>query len=89
MGVLLAYKGKGFVAHCTAWTCFSRVMSGKASNEMRRMSTPISETACGEPLHPQIIKELRWRVDARHEQMIPGSGAGDIQQVPFGVIDFF
>jgi hypothetical protein len=42
-----------------------------------------------EPSHPQIIKELRWRVDARHEQMTPRTGVGDVQQVPFGIIDLF
>jgi len=28
----------------------------------------------GEPSRPQIIKERRCRVDARHEQMIPRAG---------------
>lgn len=40
-------------------------------------------------LHPQIVKELRCRIHARHEQMVPRTGARDIKQVPFGVVDFF
>ena len=39
--------------------------------------------------HPQIIKELRGGFDARHEQVIPCAGAGDVQQVAFRVVDFF
>ena len=42
-----------------------------------------------DPSHLQIIQELRCRVDARHQQMIPRPGAGDIQQVAFRVIDLF
>jgi hypothetical protein len=42
-----------------------------------------------EPSHPQVTKECRWRVDARHQQMIPRTGAGDVKQVPFRVVDLF
>jgi hypothetical protein len=42
-----------------------------------------------EPSHPQIIQELRCRVDARHEQVIPRPGARDVQQVTFRVVDLF
>jgi hypothetical protein len=37
----------------------------------------------------QIGKELRSRIDAGYEQMISGSGAGDIEQGALGVVDFF
>jgi hypothetical protein len=40
-------------------------------------------------LHPQIIKELRCRVDARQEQMIASAGASDVEQVALVVVDFF
>jgi hypothetical protein len=40
----------------------------------------------GEPSRPQIIEELRWRVDTRHQQMIPGTDARDVQQVAFRVV---
>src|SRR6266568_489215 len=41
------------------------------------------------PSQPQIIKELRWWIDARHEQMIPRTGTGDVQHVAFRVVDLF
>jgi hypothetical protein len=42
-----------------------------------------------EPSHPQSIKEIRWRVDARDEQMIPRMGPRYVQQVAFRVVDLF
>jgi len=35
----------------------------------------------------QVIKEFGCRHYARDKQMISGAGAGDIEQVAFGVID--
>jgi hypothetical protein len=35
-----------------------------------------------------VIQEFRYRVDAGNQQMIPGAGAGDIEQVALGVINF-
>jgi hypothetical protein len=43
----------------------------------------------GDPLHPQIIQEFRWGVNARDEQMIPRPSAGDVQQVAFRVVGLF
>ena len=34
----------------------------------------------------QIVQELRSRRDARHQQPVPRSRAGDIEQVPLGVL---
>jgi hypothetical protein len=36
----------------------------------------------------QIVEKLGRRLDAGDEQMIPRSGAGDIEQVALGVVDF-
>lgn len=38
---------------------------------------------------PQIVQELRRRLDSCHQQMIAGAGAGDVMQVPLAVVDFF
>ena len=38
---------------------------------------------------PQIIQEFRGRIDTRYQQVIPCTSAGDVQQVPFGVVDLF
>ena len=38
---------------------------------------------------PHIIQEFRRRIDARHQQMIARPCAGDIQQMPFRVVDLF
>jgi CheY-like chemotaxis protein len=37
----------------------------------------------------QIVQELRRRIDAGHEQMVSGTGAGDIKEMPLGLVDFF
>ena len=39
-------------------------------------------------LRQQIIQKLRYRCDTGYEEMIPRPGAGDIEQVALGVIDF-
>jgi len=39
------------------------------------------------PIHPHVFKKLRPRGQTRHQQMIPRAGAGNVQQVAFGVID--
>ncbi|MEK7836120.1 MAG: hypothetical protein AAB298_08230, partial [Pseudomonadota bacterium] len=36
----------------------------------------------------QIIEKFRRRFRAGHEQVIACAGAGDVQQVAFGVVDF-
>ena len=41
------------------------------------------------PSHPQIIEKFRCRFDARDQQMIPRAGARNVEQVAFGVVDFF
>ena len=38
---------------------------------------------------PQIIQEFRGRIDARYQQMIPCTSAGNVEQVAFGVVDLF
>ena len=38
--------------------------------------------------HTEIVKELRRGFHARHEQMISRTGAGDVEQMAFGVVDF-
>jgi hypothetical protein len=37
----------------------------------------------------QIDEELGCRIDAGHQQIVAGSGAGDIEQVALGVVDLF
>lgn len=37
--------------------------------------------------NPQILQEFRRRLDAAHEQIVPGARAGDVEQVPLGVVD--
>jgi len=39
------------------------------------------------PSAPQVVEKLRRRVEAGDEQGVAGAGAGDIQQVAFGVVD--
>ena len=36
----------------------------------------------------EVVQEFRCRIDPGNQQMIPGAGAGDIEQVALGVIDF-
>jgi hypothetical protein len=38
---------------------------------------------------PQIIQKLRCGRDAGDKQMIPRAGAGNVEQVAFGVVDLF
>lgn len=40
------------------------------------------------PLHIQIVQKLRCRFNATHQQLFPGASAGDIEQMPFGIINF-
>ena len=40
-------------------------------------------------LLPQIIQKLRCGRDTGDEQMIPRTGARDVEQVAFGVVDLF
>ena len=40
------------------------------------------------PSTSQIIQKLRCWSDACHEQMIAGAGAGYVEQVALGVVDF-
>jgi hypothetical protein len=37
----------------------------------------------------QIVQELRRPIDAGHTQMVAGTGAGHIEQMPLGLVDFF
>ena len=36
---------------------------------------------------PEIVQELRRRLDARDQQVVARAGAGDVEQVPLGVVD--
>jgi hypothetical protein len=36
----------------------------------------------------EIVQKLGYRGDPANQQMIAGTGTGDVEQVPFGVIDF-
>ena len=38
---------------------------------------------------PKVIQELRPRLNTAHQQEVSCSGARDIEQVPFGVVDLF
>ena len=50
--------------------------------------TPLKQ-AWGSPTALRdIVQELGNRLDASDQQMIPSAGARDVQQVPFGVVDF-
>jgi len=40
-------------------------------------------------LASHVIQELRCRFDARYQQVIPRTGAGNVEQMTLGVIDFF
>jgi hypothetical protein len=37
---------------------------------------------------PEIVQEFRYRVDAGNQQMIPGAGTGNVEQMALGIIDF-
>ena len=61
-------------------------------NQEERPATPLTtreRNPCDETSFPQIIQEFRCRFDARHQQMIPCAGAGDVKQVPLRVVDLF
>ena len=45
---------------------------------------PICQESAGE-----VVQELRRRIDAGHEQMVAGTGAGHVEQMPLGLVDFF
>jgi hypothetical protein len=36
----------------------------------------------------EVVQKFRYRIDAGNQQTIPGAGAGDIEQVALGVINF-
>ncbi len=36
----------------------------------------------------KVVQEFGYRVGAANQQMIPGAGAGDVEQVALGVVDF-
>gem|GEM_PF-2380748 len=40
-------------------------------------------------LHPQIIEELGYRINTRYQKILARTGAGDIKQVAFRVVNFF
>ena len=35
----------------------------------------------------EVVQKFRYRIDSANQQMIPGAGAGDVEQVALGVID--
>ena len=39
--------------------------------------------------YSKVVQELRRRFDAGHEKIVSGAGAGDVEEMPFGVIDVF
>ena len=39
--------------------------------------------------HTQVVKKLRSRLDAGDQQVVPGAGAGHIEQVSFSIVNFF
>jgi hypothetical protein len=45
-------------------------------------------SVAGTSLTPHVIEELRSRLDARHQQMIPRPRAGDVEQMTLGVVHF-
>lgn len=64
------------------------VMQTKTGNRGTRAKATIDK-GLAEPsdLLSQVGKKLRGRLDARDEQVITGSGAGDVEEMPFRVID--
>ena len=46
------------------------------------------DSSAGRRRFPQVIKKLRCRLDTGDQQMISCPGAGDVEQVALGVIDF-
>ncbi len=48
---------------------------------------PIFTARCPSTSPPQIVEELRGRVPTRHQQIIPRTGTGDVEQMAFGVVD--
>ena len=53
-----------------------------------RLTIPSSVRSSSNTSSPQIIKELRGRGDAGDEEMVPCPGAGHVEEVALGVIDF-
>jgi hypothetical protein len=35
----------------------------------------------------EVVQKFRYGLDTSNQQMVPGAGAGDIEQVTLGVID--
>jgi hypothetical protein len=52
------------------------------------MTVPSAITRRSLNSNPQIVQKLRCWSDTGHEQIIPRTGACDVEQVPFGVVDF-
>jgi hypothetical protein len=36
----------------------------------------------------EVVQKFGYRGDTANQQMIPGAGTGNVEQVPLGVIDF-
>src|SRR5712671_380819 len=39
--------------------------------------------------YAQVVEKLRGRLDTRHQQVVAGAGAGNVEQVPLGVVGVF
>jgi len=54
-------------------------------------ATALADPASAErsSVGPQIIEELRRGGDARHQQMVAGARAGDVEEVSLRLVDVF
>ncbi|MCA3561810.1 MAG: hypothetical protein IOC82_12360 [Aestuariivirga sp.] len=45
---------------------------------------------CGSALiaFQKVVQEFRDRIDAGYQQMFTGARAGDVKQMPLGIVDF-
>src|ERR1017187_3088898 len=64
-----------------------RNLVSKPTRIRNRPRFPRSQSLFWSQWRSQIIQELRCRGGARHEQMVAGTGAGDVKQMTFGVVN--
>ena len=65
----------------------TRARRGRAEDTGSGEATS-SDDSRGEPYsHSKVVQELRRRFDASHEEVVSGTGAGDVEEMPFSVVD--
>ena len=69
--------------------CPDRARRGRGGDTGSGEATS-SDDSRGEPYsHSKVVQELRRWFDAGQEEVVPGTGAGDVEKMPLGVVDIF